>query len=289
MDNLYDTLRANLSYNKFEVGDLLFVEYTCPLEGEWDTVWSHSDYIVHVLSGKKTWKTMEGSWTVTAGQSLYIKKGASFVHQYFDRDFCLLGFFVSDDLIRETISELLINRSIPHLEESVQFTSTYVEHDDAISVFFQSILPYFTTKFKPGDPILKLKFKELIIQIVSSGKNNLIASYFNYINKHSRPSLSHIMEANFCFNLSLEEFAKMCHRSVSSFKRDFQNYYHTSPGRWLLRKRLDYAANLLRSDYSSVTQIAFECGFEDVSHFSKAFKKRFGQAPSVFAGAKIDI
>ena len=87
------------------------------------------------------------------------------------------------------------------------------------------------------------------------------------------------MEANFRFNLSLEEYANMCHRSLSSFKRDFQTSFREAPGKWLLRKRLDYSAALLRTSKMNVTEIAFESGFEDVSHFSRVFKERFDVPP----------
>jgi AraC-like DNA-binding protein len=45
------------------------------------------------------------------------------------------------------------------------------------------------------------------------------------------------MEENFSFNLKLEEFARLSMRSLSAFKRDFQQVYQTSPGKWLLGKR----------------------------------------------------
>jgi AraC-like DNA-binding protein len=91
-----------------------------------------------------------------------------------------------------------------------------------------------------------------------------------------------IMEANFCFNLSLGDFAKLCNRSLSTFKRDFQCVYGDPPGRWLTGKRLEYAAVLLRDPELQVTQVALQCGFEDLSHFSRAFKARFGSSPARF-------
>jgi AraC-like DNA-binding protein len=90
------------------------------------------------------------------------------------------------------------------------------------------------------------------------------------------------MEANFRFNLSLEEYARLCHRSLSSFKRDFQANFQEAPGKWLLRKRLEYSAALLRTTRMNVTEIAFESGFEDVSHFSRVFKDRFQVSPIVY-------
>ena len=90
------------------------------------------------------------------------------------------------------------------------------------------------------------------------------------------------MEANFRYNLSLEDYAKLCHRSLSSFKRDFQNHFQEAPGRWLLRKRLDYAASLLHNSNMNVSEVAFESGFENVSHFSRAFKERFKEPPNLY-------
>jgi AraC-like DNA-binding protein len=72
----------------------------------------------------------------------------------------------------------------------------------------------------------------------------------------------------------------MCHRSLSSFKREFRKVYGTTPGKWLMERRLIHSASLLQTTDLSVTEISFECGFEDVSHFSRSFKEKFGQSPS---------
>jgi AraC-like DNA-binding protein len=54
-------------------------------------------------------------------------------------------------------------------------------------------------------------------------------------------------------------------------------------GRWLLDARLDASSNALRNPRqhaSSISQIAYSCGFNDLSHFNKAFRTRFGASPS---------
>ena len=94
------------------------------------------------------------------------------------------------------------------------------------------------------------------------------------------PPLPQIMEANFCYNLGLEDFAKLSHRSLSTFKRDFQKHFNQSPGKWLLQKRLDYSAVLLKNPALNVSQVALDCGFQDLSHFSRAFKEKFGVSPA---------
>jgi AraC-like DNA-binding protein len=90
------------------------------------------------------------------------------------------------------------------------------------------------------------------------------------------------MEANYRYNLSLVEYAKLCHRSLSSFKREFRVQFQESAGKWLLQRRLNYSAMLLRNSAMNVTEIAFESGFKDVSHFSRVFKARFGVGPMAY-------
>jgi AraC-like DNA-binding protein len=91
-----------------------------------------------------------------------------------------------------------------------------------------------------------------------------------------------IIEANYCYNLALGEYAKLCNRSLSSFKRDFYNLYGESPAKWLLEKRLAHALILLRNSNNPILDISFKSGFENSTHFSHAFKKHFGVSPLRF-------
>jgi len=283
MHNLFEDVRDSLVFNKFSLNDLICVEYTCPVEDEQIPIYAQSDYLIHVLSGKKAWKTIEGEWMVSAGETLFVKKGAAIVTQDFDEDFCMLGFFLPDDVIRDSLKESVKTLSSERHININQFTATKLLRKDYLDSFFHSILPYFREQKDPPKTILKLKLKELLINLLYHSDNDLLTSYLKSVTVNSEPSLTHIMENNFSFNLKLEEFAKMSHRSLSKFKRDFFNHYNMTPGKWLLSKRLDYAANLILQNTLSITQIAFESGFEDVSHFSRKFKEKFGSSPKIYS------
>ena len=92
--------------------------------------------------------------------------------------------------------------------------------------------------------------------------------------------LEEFMNRNFKFNISLERFAFLTGRSLSSFKRDFQKTFAATPGNWLKKKRLDEAYFLLSKNNARANDIYLDVGFEDLSHFSFAFKKEFGLAPT---------
>lgn len=282
MLNLIEAFRTNPSYNRLEIGDFLFVEYTCGTSEEKVPLWAETDYLMHVVTGKKTWHTVEGVCKASPGETLFVKKGATIWEQHFEAEVCLLTFFIPDTLVRSTVREMGGNAGIKATGVEPMKSAASVENDIGLAAFFQSMRTYFSGREKPSEPLVRLKFKELIISVLTSGKNPALAAYFRQIGERDAPSVAEIMESNFCFNLSLEEYAKLCHRSLSSFKRDFQEHFQESPGKWLLQKRLDHSAALLRNSKMNVTEIAFESGFEDVSHFSRVFKERFDVPPQTY-------
>jgi AraC-like DNA-binding protein len=191
-----------------------------------------------------------------------------------------LVFFVSDNFIRDVVREVSGQLSGQRDGYVLQKAAILVNGDVTLAAYFQSMLAYFTGTTKPAATLLTLKLKELIVSILLGGKNPKLAGYFQSLLKSDAPVLSQIMEANFSYNLALEDFARLSHRSLSTFKRDFRKYYNQSPGKWLLQKRLDYSAVLLKNPALNVSQVALDCGFEDLSHFSRAFKEKFGVSPA---------
>jgi AraC-like DNA-binding protein len=280
MLNFYRIVKENLSFNRFEFRETVCLEYTCPIDAEQIGIFSRNDYLVYVLSGKKSYKTINGEWTLVPGQTLYLKKGAEIIHQYFDDEYCMLGFFLSDELIRETIVEFQGKLVMNIGQNPEEFTAIQVETTDYLEGYFHSMLSYFRGIDRPPDHLLVLKLKELLVNLINS--DPLLTAYFKRLTESERPSLQQIMEKNFCFRLRLEDYAELCHRSLSAFKREFQQTYKESPGKWIMKRRVERAANLLANTDQSVTEVAFETGFEDLSHFSRVFKNITGINPSEY-------
>jgi AraC-like DNA-binding protein len=90
------------------------------------------------------------------------------------------------------------------------------------------------------------------------------------------------MNANFNKSLTVEDYAYLTGRSLSTFNRDFKRQFNVSPKKWLMDKRLESAYTLLTHHHKNVTDVAFEVGYENFSHFIKAFHKKFGISPKQF-------
>lgn len=111
-------------------------------------------------------------------------------------------------------------------------------------------------------------------------ENPELASLFFNFGPPAKIDLEEFILRNFRFNIHLERFAYLTGRSLSSFKRDFQKIFGTNPGKWLIQKRLEEAHFLLKNEDRKPNEIYLDLGFEDLSHFSFAFKKEFGISPS---------
>jgi AraC-like DNA-binding protein len=87
------------------------------------------------------------------------------------------------------------------------------------------------------------------------------------------------METNFTKNLNLETLAKQTGRSLSAFKTDFKKEFNISPMKWLIDRRLTYANYLIRTTEDAISNIAYQSGFENISHFSRVYKKKYSISP----------
>lgn len=278
MYNLYLHIANNPSRCKrLTCGESLFTLYNCRLKSKLEDLWSHHNYIIYVTEGRKVWHTAHGSYDLREGSCVFVKKGASIVEQFFETEFCFFLFFVPDDFI----CDVLKSKTTPLHRSEKRYDPVITVHNSvAVQSFFQSMLPYYDGEHKPDPSLLELKFRELILLIADNPRNNELLSYFfSLLQKPQTISLQQVMESNFCFNLKLEDFARLSSRSLSAFKRDFLKLYNTSPGKWIMEKRLNQALHLLSNMGKTVSETAFESGFESTSHFSRAFRQRFGISP----------
>jgi AraC-like DNA-binding protein len=80
----------------------------------------------------------------------------------------------------------------------------------------------------------------------------------------------------------VEELAKAAACSPTYLRRLFRAGLGMSPQQYLLQRRLQRAADLLRTTDHTVQQVAERCGFESLSHFHRCFRTRFGCTPLEF-------
>lgn len=148
-----------------------------------------------------------------------------------------------------------------------------------IRSLFESIIPYFDSGTKPSDEILKLKMTEGLYVLLNTDQS-LYASLFDFVEPWKIDILDYL-DKNYMCDLSIEDIARYTGRSLSTFKRDFAKISTLTPQKWITQKRLEAAHKLIQQGHRKVTEICFDVGFKNLSHFSKIYKEAYGYAPSI--------
>lgn len=91
-----------------------------------------------------------------------------------------------------------------------------------------------------------------------------------------------IMATNPCRPVNIGQVAKEVALSEAHFQRSFHAVFGISPYQFYLTKKMEQAVNFLAGGSMSLTDIAFETGFENLAVFSKAFKNKYGLSPTAF-------
>ena len=80
--------------------------------------------------------------------------------------------------------------------------------------------------------------------------------------------------------MTIEELAQQHNLSLSSFKREFSKIYHDTPANYIKAKKLEKATELLEFSNQRITEIAFDCGFNDLANFTKSFTSKYSLSPT---------
>lgn len=188
----------------------------------------------------------------------------------------------------EVIQEVFENNMPEYLTKPVNHSRRVFQKIEANAIlksYIDSLLIYFDNPELFNNDTIKLKLKELIAllyQLDSHGVREILSDLFN---PHD-VDFKKVVAAHLFHNLSLEEFAALQHQSVSTFKRRFKEIYQASPGQYITTKKLEKAAHLLANTSQRIGEVCYDCGFGDVSNFTKAFKAHYGVTPSAYQKAQ---
>ena len=147
-----------------------------------------------------------------------------------------------------------------------------------VRCLFESLLPYFDDGLTPTDDVLRTKMSEGMSVILNTDAN-LYASLFDFVDPW-KIDIVDFMERNYMNDLSMQEIAYYTGRSLATFKRDFSKVSDLTPQKWLMRRRLEAARELIKKGGRRVSEVCFDVGFKNLSHFSRLYKDTYGMAPT---------
>ena len=161
-----------------------------------------------------------------------------------------------------------------------------INEDEIFNKYIDSLLFYFENPELVNDSLIELKVKELILLLANTQNRPEIHQILSDLFRPAQVKFKDAIEANLYEDLSLPELASITNLSLSSFKREFKKQFDDSPGAFIRKAKLKRASELLLVSEGNISNVAYDCGFNDLAHFSKTFKQEFGVSPGEFRNQK---
>jgi len=157
-------------------------------------------------------------------------------------------------------------------------TALSLKPNNLFKNYIESLTPYLNRGEELNKALTILKVKEAVMILLET--NPALKNLLFDFRQPGKIDLEAYMNEHYKYNVDISKFAYMTGRSLATFKRDFEKIYNTSPNRWIQQKRLNDAYYLIKERGWKSSDVYLEVGFKDFSHFSFAFKKAYGMAPS---------
>ncbi len=148
-----------------------------------------------------------------------------------------------------------------------------------MQLFFESLRPYIGSEYINKQPqLMRLKLAEFAYMVIAHKEYGLLHKLLQSVDRLSDPFES-VIRSSIFDDLTIEALAARTNKSLTSFKNDFQRVFGDTPHRWIVRQRLLHARLLVVSTNKPISQIGYECRFDNISHFIKLFKREFSKTP----------
>ncbi len=226
------------------------------------------DSLVYIVKGGLRYFNDEEEFISTAGELFFSAKYADYKVQRIldpetnDFESIVVAFQDGLDCTQE-------------FNNTVDLKLNFKIDSDTLKELFVDIRDCYYTKTYYTDHEIEQLLKKVNHLLCEEANNELAA-----LRDHRNDKLLEFLYKHITKNITLEELANNYGTSLSSFQRLFKRKLGVSPHKWIKDQRLHHSRFQMQYTQKPISQIYLDLGYEDLAHFSKEFKKKFGYNPS---------
>ena len=180
--------------------------------------------------------------------------------------------FRSDDMLDDKLIEPL---NSGHLMISPEIKDTVKEQCEQLARVYVAEIDKSESKITSQirKKIILLQFihelwkKGFIVENDTTGRNTVEKEMVSYI------------QQNYTGKILLREFGEQFHLSEKYISRYFKEHFHITLSQYVTYLRLEHAKQMLQETDISVTEVAMQSGYQNISYFIRSFKKTYGVSP----------
>jgi len=240
---------------------------------------------LYVLEGSNNSYSEEEHLILNQGEGVLMKCGNYIYEGTPDSEtgkFGILAIHFYPDVLRKVYKNEFPDFLKSNHKRPFRSNMSAVKFNILITKYIDSLVFYFENPSIVSEELAILKMKEIILLLLNTSNSPAILEIMYNLFSTKIFDFKEIVEAHIFSPFSISDLAKLTNKSLASFKREFRNIYQNSPANYIKNKRLERAADLLTISNKSITNVAYECMFNDVAHFSNSFKAKYQLSPSEF-------
>lgn len=228
--------------------------------------------------------------TILEGEKLIIFNGKE--HKCNSKNFIIIPAHSRAEIVIEKLSKLLVieftdslvdlvkNKTNINLKNQYSYTENkniFNKEESQVDITISRILEIANGDEKNKEFLLDLYSQELVYKLLNVAEiNRLITEYRNNpINKAIE-----IMRNNILDKITIGDIANNLNMPITKFSSKFKAVTGITPNNYLRKLKLSEAKEMLK--YKSVTEVSYDLGYENISHFIELFKKYYGITPKQY-------
>jgi len=248
--------------------------------------------LTSMLTGKKVMNLKEKvSFDYLPGESVILPPGETmnidFPEAKDDNPTKCLALTISNDVIRQTINRLnelnpkasswgswnIDTNSLFHLNNNKELADTI----GRIVCISQN------ERGKVKDIMIELTVSEMLVRLMQTQARQLFETSYELMSSNNAlAAVIEFIKNNLTNKINFDKLADRACMSRSSFFKKFKETMGETPSQFILRERIELAKQKLKFSNNNVTEVCFISGFENLSHFIKAFKRETGVTPKFY-------
>ena len=237
-----------------------------------DIIYVHSGFLTVNISGENYIGKPGDAFVVSPG-NLHFMGSQTGTVDYFTFLFPLKYIaFRTDDMLDDKLIEPL---NCGHLMISPEIKDTVKEQCEQLAGVYAAEIDESESKItvQIKKKIILLQFihelwkKGFIVENDTTGRNTVEKEMVSYI------------QQNYTGKILLREFGEQFHLSEKYISRYFKEHFHITLSQYVTYLRLEHAKQMLQETDISVTEVAMQSGYQNISYFIRSFKKTYGVSP----------
>jgi AraC-like DNA-binding protein len=229
--------------------------------------------ILYCLSGRGVVETLGARQNIGPGQLVWIANERPHAHHADPNDPWTLLWFRLDGPAPIALRQTLFGDGPPLLA---------IAETAALQAWFERLF----AAMRSSGTGLDLRLNQLVGEFLASMDMAVRGDRYGELPEPLDAALS-AMRADLRRTWTSDDLAQRMKLSASQMRRMFSRHLRTSPHQWLLRERLSQAQALVADSSASLAEVADRCGFCDVYHFSREFKRSIGSPPAAWRRSEL--